>query len=341
VFDGVQQVLGVDYQVVDGVNLEFLGDPPALGSKIKLDYLIYHTDSNTTKATRETGEPFHAGNEGGGSAWWYYEAPEDGMLVVEVIEGTFDTVTGAYLGDRVSNLNEIMFNDDNPDGDKTTDNLGFSKIKIPFVKGMVAHIAIDGFGGDKGVLYFKSEFIPKDVYKLTLKKSAHGYVEGIPLPYNQGSLKPYAYVTDATPVTLKAIPNKGMLFQGWQGDIASLENPLVLSVTEDIFLEPVFVSGLFTDDFESGDFSRLNWEFSGDADWQIESKGAGDNSTTVIRSGIIRDTQTSVLSLNANFMAGLAEFSVRVDSEELWDKFEFLGIHSDAKLGETRHEICI
>ena len=330
--DGVQQVLGVDYQVVDGVNLEFLGDPPALGSKIKLDYLIYYTDSNTTKATRETGEPFHAGNEGGGSAWWYYEAPEDGMLVVEVIEGTFDTVTGAYLGDRVSNLNEIMSNDDNPDRDKTTDNLGFSKIKIPFVKGMVAHIAIDGFGGAKGVIYIKSEFIAVDVHKLTLKKSAQGSVDGIPLPYNRNSVRPYAFVAEATPVTFEAIPNKGMLFQGWQGDIVSLENPLLLSVTEDIFLEPVFVGGLFTDDFEMGDFSRLNWEFSGDVHWRIEPEGAGDNATTVIRSGNIGDTQTSVLSLNANFIGGRAEFSVRVDSEELWDKFEFI---VDGKLINT------
>jgi hypothetical protein len=68
----------------------------------------------------------------------------------------------------------------------------------------------------------------------------------------------------------------------------------------------------------------LNWEFSGDAEWSVEPNGAGDNATTVIRSGNITDTQTTVLSLNANFMAGLAEFSVRVDSEELWDKFEFI-----------------
>jgi len=68
----------------------------------------------------------------------------------------------------------------------------------------------------------------------------------------------------------------------------------------------------------------LNWEFSGDAEWIVEPNGAGDNATTVIRSGNITDTQTTVLSLNANFMAGLAEFDVRVDSEELWDKFEFI-----------------
>ena len=330
--NGVQKVLGVDYQVVDGVNLEFLGDPPALGSKIKLDYLIYYTDSNTIKATREAGEPFHAGNEGGGSAWWYYEAPEDGMLVVEVIEGTFDTLSGAYLGDRVSNLNEIMYNDDNPDRDKTTENLGFSKIKIPFVKGMLAHVAIDGFGGAKGVIYIKSEFIPMDVHKLTVKKSAQGSVDGIPLPYNQNSVRPYAYVAEAAPVTFKAIPNKGMLFQGWQGDVVSLENPLILSVTEDIFLEPVFVDGLFTDDFETGGFDRLNWEFSGDVHWRVEPEGAGDNATTVIRSGNIGDTQTSVLSLNANFIGGRAEFGVRVDSEEFWDKFEFI---VDGKLINT------
>ena len=330
--NGVQQVHGVDYQVIDGVNLEFLGDPPALGSKIKLDYSIYYLDANNIKATRETGEPFHAGNEGAGSAWWYYKAPEEGLLVVEVIGGTFDTVSGAYLGDRVSNLNEIMSNDDNPDRDETTDNLGYSKLRIPFMKGMVVHIAIDGFGGSRGVMQIRSEFTSKDVHKLTLKKSPQGSVEGIPLPYKQDSVKPYAYVAEGTPVTLKATPNKGMLFQGWQGDIVSLENPLVLSVTEDIFLEPVFVSGLFTDDFETGDFSRLNWKLSGDVNWRIESKGSGDNGTIVIRSGNIGDAQTSILSLNANFMEGQAEFGVRVDSEEFWDKFEFL---VDGKLINT------
>jgi len=322
--DGVPQLQGQDYQVVDGVNLEFLGPPPSLGSKIQIDYSIFYTVSNNFKATRETGEPFHSGNEGGGSAWWYYKANEDGQLVFEVTDGTYDTIMGAYIGDRVSSLTEIASNDDNPDRDKNVENLGFSKLQVPFKKGMLLYIAVDGFAGGRGAIQIKSQFTPKNIHKLSIGKSAHGFVDGIPLPFNQNSARPYAFVGESEELTLKAVPNKGMRFEGWEGDVASLENPLVLSVTEDISLEPVFASGFFTCDFEEGGFGRLNWEFSGDAEWIVEPNGAGDNATTVIRSGNITDTQTTVLSLNANFMAGLAEFSVRVDSEELWDKFEFI-----------------
>lgn len=43
-------------------------------------------------------------------------------------------------------------------------------------------------------------------------------------------------------VTVTAVPSGGWVFSEWQGDVASVENPLTITMTQDLVLEAVFVS---------------------------------------------------------------------------------------------------
>src|SRR5664280_641951 len=45
-------------------------------------------------ATRETGEPYHAGNTGGASIWWSWTAPRVGTVTISTAGSGFDTILG-------------------------------------------------------------------------------------------------------------------------------------------------------------------------------------------------------------------------------------------------------
>ena len=53
---------------------------------------------SNTGATRETGEPFHAGVSGGASVWWSWRAPTQGIVTISTAGSSFDTVLGVYTG---------------------------------------------------------------------------------------------------------------------------------------------------------------------------------------------------------------------------------------------------
>jgi hypothetical protein len=68
--------------------------------------------SNNFGATKELGEPNHAGKPGGRSLWINWVAPQNG-IVTFFTEGTsFDTVLAAYVGASVSSLTEMASDDD-------------------------------------------------------------------------------------------------------------------------------------------------------------------------------------------------------------------------------------
>src|SRR6266545_597332 len=50
------------------------------------------TTGSNVGATKEAGEPFHAGNGGGKSVWWFWTAPSSGAVTVNTFGSTFDTV---------------------------------------------------------------------------------------------------------------------------------------------------------------------------------------------------------------------------------------------------------
>src|SRR5439155_11927 len=54
---------------------------------------------STRSATKETGEPNHAGNSGGHSIWYCWTAPDSGSVTFDTIGSNFDTLLAVYTGD--------------------------------------------------------------------------------------------------------------------------------------------------------------------------------------------------------------------------------------------------
>ena len=55
-------------------------------------------------ATKESGEPSHAGCSGGKSLWWTWTAPTAGSVQIDTIGSNFDTILGVYTGSSISSL---------------------------------------------------------------------------------------------------------------------------------------------------------------------------------------------------------------------------------------------
>jgi hypothetical protein len=103
------------------------------------------TGSNST-ATRETGEPRHAENDGGGSLWWAWTAPRSGVVNVTTSGSNFDTLLGVYTGTTVGSLALIAQNDD------ASPSVSTSSLSFNAVFGTTYQFAVDGFKGARGAV---------------------------------------------------------------------------------------------------------------------------------------------------------------------------------------------
>ena len=95
-------------------------------------------------ATKETGEPDHAGNPGGHSIWYSWTAPADGNVAFTTIGSGFDTLLAIYTGAAVNALTPVAANDDAPDGS------GPSAVSFAAMSGITYSVAVDGFSGKIG-----------------------------------------------------------------------------------------------------------------------------------------------------------------------------------------------
>lgn len=94
------------------------------------------TDSNVG-ATKEFGEPEHAGNEGGASVWYLFTPAQSGSLTINLAGSNFDTLLGVYTGTALGGLTEVAANDD--------DTGLTSKVTFAAAAGTVYRIAVDGY----------------------------------------------------------------------------------------------------------------------------------------------------------------------------------------------------
>ena len=58
-------------------------------------------------ATKELGEPAHAGDQGGASIWYSWTAPASGEASVVVVSGALEAVLGVYTGTSLSGLTPV------------------------------------------------------------------------------------------------------------------------------------------------------------------------------------------------------------------------------------------
>lgn len=263
---------------------------------------------DSTRATKEFGEPLHGGNEGGRSVWWSWKASESGVIEVDTEGSDFDTLLGLYEGTRVDRLTTLASNDDAYAG------VRFSKVSQAVKAGTEYRIAVDGYGGAFGDVILNYAFTATNTHRVVVLAS------------NGGSSTPAAGTFDVvagSTLTLQAFPDPFYEFDAWQGSMnLPAENPIAVSINSDAEFRPVFRPVAFSDDFETGDFSRLPWESSGDLDWIITSEVVALGEYAA-RSGAIGDSESSSLVLQTRFKAGVGSFDVRVSSEEDWDFLEF------------------
>ena len=101
----------------------------------------------TSNATKEPGEPNHAGNAGGHSLWFCWSTTNNTVVTCDTLGSTVDTLLAVYTGNNVSNLVVVASNDDIAGA---TNRL--SKVTFTPVPNTIYHIAVDGFGGANGLM---------------------------------------------------------------------------------------------------------------------------------------------------------------------------------------------
>lgn len=139
------------------------------------------TGQNVT-ATKEAGEPNHAGDTGGRSVWYRWTAPSNGAWALDTAGSVFDTTLAVYTGTAVNALTWIASNDDGRE-DRS------SRLTFTAVAGTTYRIAVDGFGGDNGNLVLKllPTRVPQVVYQ-TGFEAAQGFSTTLPLAGQGGWL---------------------------------------------------------------------------------------------------------------------------------------------------------
>lgn len=103
------------------------------------------SDGDSTGATKEPGEPNHAGNPGGSSLWYVWTAPSSGRMTIDLCYAEFDTLLAVYTGDELTALQEVASNDDGCDSQ--------SRLTFTALAGTTYRVAVDGANGAAG--YFE------------------------------------------------------------------------------------------------------------------------------------------------------------------------------------------
>ncbi len=98
-----------------------------------------------TNATKETGEPNHAGNNGGRSVWWRWTPPVDGNATIDTKGSYYDTTLAVYTGSALNVLAPVASDDDIEDGVVQA-----STVTLAVTGGTTYQIAVDGFNNNDG-----------------------------------------------------------------------------------------------------------------------------------------------------------------------------------------------
>jgi hypothetical protein len=114
---------------------------------------VYVGRGKNTGATRETGEPLHAGEKGTNSVWVAWRAPASGVVTLSTLGSSFDTLLGVYTGVSLTNLVEVA--SDNDSGGFHT-----SRLKFYARADTEYQIAVDGFHGAQGDIVMSLNLVP-------------------------------------------------------------------------------------------------------------------------------------------------------------------------------------
>jgi hypothetical protein len=107
--------------------------------------------TNTAYATKQAGEPEHAGNPGGDSLWYSWTAPADGTVKLDTCESGFDTLLAVYTGTSVNALTPVAANDDGAVCGPASEPRGTrSQLTMTVSASTTYRIAVDGYDDARG-----------------------------------------------------------------------------------------------------------------------------------------------------------------------------------------------
>ena len=122
----------------------------AFAQRTLLTGLTNVIDSSNVGATVEVGEPEHAGLWSSQSVWWSWRAPVTGTMKLSTMGSSFDTVVGVYFGSVLTNLTEVVSDDDSGTN-------GTSVALFRAIAGESYEIAVAGFAGAQGIIKMRLE----------------------------------------------------------------------------------------------------------------------------------------------------------------------------------------
>jgi len=155
----IDAVAGTTYRIaVDGADgkvgrfsLIFRGRPAnddfaAAQTLTPSSFTLGWAEGSTRFATKQAGEPDHAGNPGGHSVWFSWTAPASEPVRISVcgVEGEMDSLLAAYTGSELASLSLVAANDD---GSRPRCGTRDSEIDLNAVAGTTYRIAVDGKNG--------------------------------------------------------------------------------------------------------------------------------------------------------------------------------------------------
>ncbi len=103
--------------------------------------------ATNTYATKEAGEPKHAGIVGGHSVWWRWTAPQFGNVAIHSTGSSFPLALAVYTGNTLTNLTPIAGFIGNP-----------AQVSFSASAGTNYAIAVDGFNGASGAILLSLGF---------------------------------------------------------------------------------------------------------------------------------------------------------------------------------------
>ncbi len=148
---GIQFIYGSSGTIITPLNDNF-------ADRLVLTGIKGEATGGNYYATRETGEPLHAGTAGGASVWWEWTAPDTGTVIFDTFGSSFDTILAIYSGSSLQTLNEIASNDD-ADAMRTWQ----SMVHFIAASETTYLIALDGWNGANGSIVLNWEQNPDSV----------------------------------------------------------------------------------------------------------------------------------------------------------------------------------
>jgi hypothetical protein len=112
-------------------------------------------------ATKEVGEPSHAGNSGGPSVWWKWTAPASGSAVIRTTHSSFDTLLAVYTASSVAQLSDsLVASNDDVGNDKHLGSDLTSVLAFNVTDGVTYRIVVDGYNGASGTVQVALSYRP-------------------------------------------------------------------------------------------------------------------------------------------------------------------------------------